>query len=1059
MQYQPNTIEPSILAFWKENKIYEKAKEKNAGGKKFYYLDGPPYTSGKVHLGTAWGKALRDSLMRYKRMAGFNVWDRAGFDTHGLPTAHAVEKKLGIKHKDEIPEFGVAKFIQECKRLCIENKEKMIEDFKKMGVWMGFDNPYITLDNSYIESEWWLIKKAHDNNRLYEGKKVMHWCAKCGTALAKHELEYKTVTDESIFLKFKVKGKEKEYLVIWTTTPWTIPFNLAVMANPEEEYVKAKVDGEIWILAGKLAGLFIQGVVEKKYEIIETFKGEELKGLEYEQPLYEELKETYDKIKEESPKAFTVVLSSEYVDASSGSGLVHCAPGCGPEDYEVGHDNKIPPFNNLKEDGSFPESMGIFKGWVAKEDDKGFIEYFDKKGILIAKNPVEHEYAHCWRCKSPVIFRTTKQWFFKIEDLKEEMRALNKNIKWVPDWAGSRQFDSWLENLRDNGITRQRYWGCPAPIWKCDKCGNYEVIGSVKELEEKSGQKAPEDLHIPDIDKVTIKCSCGNDMKRIPDILDVWVDAGVSSWACLDYPKREDLFKEWWPADFILEGKDQIRGWFNLLFIASMVSMKKPSYKAVYMHGFINDSQGRKMSKSLQNYILPSEVIDAYGSDTLRYYSIGGADPGLDLNYNHADCKLKLKNLTVFWNIHKFILDLARELKSNPLNLEFKKDLGANPLEFDEQIMEDMFGIEERFIFSKLNSTIKKQTEQFDKFQINETPKTAEELFLTLSRDYIQMVRDKAATGSTEDKKVVLYTITKTYLQCLKLMAPITPFITEQIWQNLREEFGMKEESVHLNEWPKTKEKWIDTELEEQFEIASNIVQAALAAREKAKISLRWPIQKIKVLTRNDKAFLAVEKFEAIIKKMTNCKEVHVNKTLPEIKEVVKIKEGSVGKEFGAMKDKIISCLTDMTNEEIINILDKQGRVVMDIEDKEIEIGKTHFEIIKESPENMVGVDFRTGTVYINTTTNDELLAEGYAREIMRRVQALRKKAGLEKQDRIRLYVQVDDELKEMLKDWEEKIKEKVGAEAIKIDILAPAVKHKNSSEEKIKDKRVMIFF
>ncbi|HDD70787.1 MAG TPA: isoleucine--tRNA ligase, partial [Candidatus Woesearchaeota archaeon] len=311
MQYQPNTIEPSILAFWKENKIYEKAKEKNAGGKKFYYLDGPPYTSGKVHLGTAWGKALRDSLMRYKRMAGFNVWDRAGFDTHGLPTAHAVEKKLGIKHKDEIPEFGVAKFIQECKRLCIENKEKMIEDFKKMGVWMGFDNPYITLDNSYIESEWWLIKKAHDNNRLYEGKKVMHWCAKCGTALAKHELEYKTVTDESIFLKFKVKGKEKEYLVIWTTTPWTIPFNLAVMANPEEEYVKAKVDGEIWILAGKLAGLFIQGVVEKKYEIIETFKGEELKGLEYEQPLYEELKEIYDKIKEESPKAFTVVLSSE----------------------------------------------------------------------------------------------------------------------------------------------------------------------------------------------------------------------------------------------------------------------------------------------------------------------------------------------------------------------------------------------------------------------------------------------------------------------------------------------------------------------------------------------------------------------------------------------------------------------------------------------------------------------------------------------------------------------------------------------------------------------------
>ncbi len=1034
----PKTIEPSILKFWQENKTYETAKEKCKNGKKFYYLDGPPYTSGKVHLGTAWGKALRDALLRFKRMQGWNVWDRAGFDTHGLPTAHAVEKKFNIKHKEEIPEFGVAKFISECKKLCRENKEVMVKDFKKMGVWMGFDNAYMTLDNSYIESEWWLIKKAHENNRLYEGKKVMHWCAKCGTALAKHELEYRNVKDDSIFLKFKVKNKENEYLIIWTTTPWTIPFNLAVMVNPDEEYVKAKVNGETWIIAAKLAGLFIQGVADKKYEVIETVKGEKLEGLAYEHPFYNQLKKVYDNIKKDAPNTHTVILSREYVDTSSGSGLVHCAPGCGPEDYEVGHQYKIPPFNNLKHDGSFPEEMGEFAGLVAKKDDEKFIESLEDTGLLIAKTPVEHEYAHCWRCKTGVIFRTTKQWFFKVEDLKEKMRELNKDIFWQPDWAGHKQFDAWLENLRDNGITRQRYWGCPAPIWRCSKCNQYEVIGSVKELEEKSKIKAPSDLHIPEIDKIEIKCSCGETMKRIPDILDVWVDAGVSSWACLDYPARKDWFKEWWPADFILEGKDQIRGWFNLLFVASMVSMDKPSYKAVYMHGFINDSQGRKMSKSIGNYILPAEVIDNYGSDTLRYYCIAGADPGLDLNYNHADCKLKMKNLVVFWNLHKFILDLAKELKINPLELDVKK-----------------FGVEEKFLLSKLNSTIKKQTEQFEKYLINETPKTAEELFLILSRDYIQMTREKS---TIEEKEAVLYAVFNTYMNCLKLMAPITPFITEQIWQNINDEFKLKEKSVHLCDWPAFEEKKIDSELEEQFSIVSSVIQSALAAREKAKISLRWPIQKINILTRNDKVFDAVEKLDEIIKRLVNVKEVCVKKTLPEIKEKVKLNQGTIGKEFGALKDTIVKELSEIKDEKILEIIAQKGRITLDIDGKNIEVGILHFIVEKEVPKNLIGMDFKGGTVYVDTILTPDLLAEGYMREITRRVQALRKKAGLEKIDRIDLYIQADAEMQGMLKKFESKIKEKVGAKEMTITAKAPAKKYEFMTEEKIKEKIIRLF-
>src|SRR3989344_597209 len=591
--YDAVKLEPEILEFWKKNNIYEKAKEKNKGKKKFYFLDGPPYTSGKVHLGTAWNKSLKDSVLRYKRMQGFDVWDRAGYDMHGMPTEQAVEKNLGIKNKDEIPNFGIANFVRECKEFAITNLMAMNNDFKRIGVWMDFENPYKSVDNNYMEGEWWLIKKAYENDRLYEGEKTMHWCFSCATSLAKHELEYENVKDDSIFVKFQVKGKENEFLIIWTTTPWTIPFNLGVMVNPNLDYVRAKVGNETWIVAKSLAAPFISGVADKKFEIIEEFKGNDLLGLKYIHPFENEISQ-FKELEKKHPKVHTVVLSEEYVDTSAGTGLVHMAPGCGPEDYEVGHRNDIPPFNTLTEQGIFDDSIPFLAGIKAK-------------GVLIAKTKVEHDYAHCWRCKNPVIFRTTTQWFFKIEDLKGKMRELNKGIKWIPDFAGSRNFDNWLSNLRDNGITRQRYWGTPMPIWRCNQCKEFVVIGSIDEL-KKLAVRIPEDLHKPWIDEVTIKCKCGHKKERIPNILDVWIDAGSASWNCLDFPRRKDLFDKLYPADFILEGIDQIRGWFNLLFVASMIAMDNVSFKSVYMHGFINDAQGRKMSKSLGNYILPQEV-------------------------------------------------------------------------------------------------------------------------------------------------------------------------------------------------------------------------------------------------------------------------------------------------------------------------------------------------------------------------------------------------------------------------------------------------------------------
>ena len=666
--YEPTKLEPEVLDFWKKHNIYEKAKEKNKGKNKFYFLDGPPYTSGKVHLGTAWNKALKDSVLRYKRMQGFDVWDRAGYDMHGMPTEQAVEKKLGLKHKDEIPVYGIANFVNACREFAITNMLSMNEDFKRIGIWMGLDNAYQSIQNTYMEGEWWLIKKAYENGRLYGAEKTMHWCATCSTSLAKHELEYENITDPSIFVKFPIKNKENEFLIIWTTTPWTIPFNLGVMVNPEIDYVKAKVENEVWVVAKELASSLISGVVEKQFSILEEFKGDKLIGIEYAHPFEDELPQLKE-LKKKYAKVHTIILSKEYVDISAGSGLVHMAPGCGPEDYEVGHKNGIPPFNTLSERGVFDDTSGAFKGMIAKKDDKKITDEIRKKGLLVAETKIEHDYAHCWRCKNSVIFRTTNQWFFKIEDLKDRMRELNKDIKWVPEFAGSRNFDNWLANLRDNGITRQRYWGTPLPIWKCKKCNDFVVIGSIDELKELAGT-IPEDLHKPWIDEVKIKCKCGDVKERIPDILDVWIDAGSASWNCLDFPRKKDLFEGLYPADFILEGIDQIRGWFNLLFVASMIAMNRPSFKAVYMHGFINDAQGRKMSKSLGNYILPQEVIMDYGADTLRYYMIGGTSPGIDINYNFEDMKVKHKNLNVLWNLHKYAIEMCKELKINFIDFE-----------------------------------------------------------------------------------------------------------------------------------------------------------------------------------------------------------------------------------------------------------------------------------------------------------------------------------------------------------------------------------------------------
>lgn len=1007
--YDFKACEESMLAFWEKNDLYAKAKQKNKGKKRFYYLDGPPYTSGKVHLGTAWGKALRDCFLRFKRMSGTDVWDRAGFDMHGLPTENGVAKKLKLKHKEDIEKYGLEKFQKACKRFCLDNMQSMIQDFSRLGVWMDFDNAYMSITPEFMEAEWWLIKQAHEKDRLYEGKKCMHWCAHCSTALAKHELEYHNVTDNSIFLKFPIKDQKNEYLIIWTTTPWTIPFNLAVMVNPEMAYVKVQVDKESWIIARPLVGVLMQSVVGKKYTVEDEFLGKELEGCKYLHPFAKDLP-YYSEIEKINPRIHTVLLSEAYVDASAGSGLVHCAPGCGPEDFEVGRMVDLPAYNELDENGVFKDTMGRFKGLRAREDDPTFIKLLKKAGALIATTEVEHDYAHCWRCHNGVVFRTTDQWFFKVEDLKERMQELNKEVHWVPRTAFN-AFDSWLKNLRDNSITRQRYWGTPVPIWKCKACGAYDVIGSRKELKEKAG-KIPEDLHLPWIDRVTYPCVCGKTKERIPDILDVWIDAGTTSWTCLGYPQKKEVFKDLFPADFILEGKDQIRGWFNLLLVSSMLAFEKHPYRAVYMHGFINDAQGRKMSKSQQNYILPSEVVETYGADTLRYYTIGAANPGFDLNYNMEDVRLKHKNLLILWNLHNFVLDLSKTVGMNP---DMIKKRAYHP------------DLPEIYIRSRLHSTIDAMTKAFQEYRLNETPWLFENLYMDLSRTYIQMVREKAAQGTEKEKQTVLKTVFDLLMDLLVLAAPIVPFFAEQVYQNLKQAFDLEERSIHLYPWPKAKEEHQDKELEHNMNLIQKLVSNILALREKNRLGLRWPVQEVIIDTKNKALIAAINQLEHLLAQQVNAKGIRVKHLTTDLE--VKPNYKAIGMRFGKQTTEVVDALAAHHAEVVKALQEDQTEFSLGA----FTVTKEMLEVSRKLPEGLAAVEISEGTIYLDTHLTAELEAEGYAREVMRRVQQLRKKAGLHKKDKIRLLLIPDVHQADDLEEWKDTIAEKTGCAAITI--------------------------
>jgi isoleucyl-tRNA synthetase len=1014
--YNPNKVEKEILEYWKKKDIYKKVRASTKGNKPFYFLQGPPYTSGKLHAGHAWNNSMKDFVLRYKQMQGFDVWDRAGYDMHGIPTASKVQKELKLKTKEDIEKYGLDKFAKACMDFSTKHAKVMNEDLFRIGIWMDYENAYMPIDEEWIESVWWLIKRADEKKRLYEGKKTMTWCPTCETALAKHECEYKKVKDKSIYVKFKIKEKENEYLLIWTTTPWTIPFNLAVMVNPSVDYIRARVEGEIWVIAKDLADSLIKEKLEKDYTIIEEFKGKELEHMEYDPPFEDEIKD-YKELKEKHNKVHTILLSKEYVTTETGTGLVHCAPGCGPEDYEVGHRNNIPPYNEVQHNGIFKKGMGIFSGLKAKEDDNKFVEELDKKSALITTEIVEHDYAHCERSNDPVIFRTTNQWFFKVEDLKDKMLSYNKKIHWVPETVKN-SFDSWLENLRDNSITKQRFWGTPVPIWTCERCKGYKVVETKKELEGLSGNKL-ENLHRPWIDKIEFSCKCGGKMKRIPDILDVWIDAGVASWACLHFPQRKDLFEKLFPADFILEAREQVRGWFNLLMISSIIGLDKIPFKNVYSHGMLTDVDGVKMSKSLGNVISPYEIIEKYGADTLRLY-FSQTNAGEDISFSWKELEVKKRNLMILWNTSNYLIDYCKSQNIDPTLLS-----------------EDL-GLEEKYILSRLNNTIKKVTELYEFYDLDKIPAELEKLFLDLSRKYMQYTREKIH----EDPKLVLSTIYKVLFETTKMLSTVSPFMTEKIFLELKEQFNLKEESISLLKWPKADNKFIDQKLEEEVNFADQIIQSGLAAREKIKTGVRWPLQNLTVISNTEEAESAVKNLKELIKSKLNVKGVSYEKSFSGAKLEISPNFSKIGKDF--QKDSVI--IRKKLNNELLKELNVKGKIKID----KFKLDKTHIIVRESIPENLISSEFNKGKVILETETTQELETEGFARELMRRVQDLRKENNLKKQDKINLAIisKLD------LKKWGKSIKNKVGATELFFEEKSYPIKE----ELTVKDKKFTIY-
>lgn len=988
-------MEKNILELWNKKNIIKKNLDLNKDGKYFTFYDGPPTANGKPHVGHVLTRVIKDLIPRYKVMQGYKVLRKAGWDTHGLPVELEIEKQLGISGKQQIEEYGVEKFIKECKKSVFKYSSMWREMSEKIGFWVDMDNPYVTYHNNYIESVWWALKQLWDKDLLYKGHKIVPYCPRCGTALSQHEVAqgYKDVREATAFVKFKIKGEENKYLLAWTTTPWTLPSNVALAVNKAYDYVEVLSNGEYLILAKSLLN-----ILEEEYEVVKEFKGEDLLGIEYEQLF---------KFAKPDKKAFYVV-HGDFVTLTDGTGIVHIAPAYGEEDNLLGKKYDLPLVNLVDGEGKFVDEVEPWKGMFVKKADPKILEYMKNNGTLYKSEKFTHSYPHCWRCDTPLLYYPKDSWFVRTTQLKEKLIENNDKINWYPDNIRTGRFGKFLENVIDWGISRDRYWGTPLPIWQCE-CGHRECIGSIEELKQK-GIDVPEniELHKPYIDNVKLKCpKCGKVMTRTQEVIDCWFDSGSMPFAQHHYPfENKEKFEATFPAQFISEAVDQTRGWFFTLLVISTGIFGVSSFQNCIVLGHVLDKHGLKMSKHKGNVVDPIKVIDGVGADATRWHFYTSSAPWLPTRFSEDDVReTQRKFLSTLWNVYSFYVLYAEIDKFNPL--EYKNYKSKNVMD--------------RWIISTLNSLIKDVENYLDNYQITQAALAIEDFVDTLSNWYVRRNRARYWTYGLNDDKIGAYvTLYNVLVTLSKIAAPFIPFMTEEIYQNLVVNLDKDaEESVHLCKWPTYDEDLIDIKLEKEMNTAYKIVKLGRSARNSAGIKNRQPLSKMYVSIKT-----LPDYYGDIIKDELNIKELIFGGDLSKYVEFnVKPNLPVLGRKYGRLIPKIKKAISDMDQMKLAQKVQNGGSEVINIDENEIELNADNLLITMKGLEGHAFAGSGEIGVVLDTTLTDELIEEGYLREILSKIQTMRKDSGFEVSDKINLYVGENDKLEKLINKYEEQIK------------------------------------
>ena len=1010
--------EKAVEKFWEDNNIFKKSMEHRKEGETYTFYDGPPTANGKPHIGHVETRTIKDMIPRYRTMKGYMVPRKAGWDTHGLPVELEVEKMLGLDGKEQIEEYGLAPFIDKCKESVWKYKG-MWEDFSRtVGFWADMDNPYVTYDDNFIESEWWALKTIWDKGLLYKGFKIVPYCPRCGTPLSSHEVAqgYKAVKERSAIVRFKVKG-EDAYFLAWTTTPWTLPSNVALCVNPEETYLKVKAaDGYTYYIAKALADKVLGSLAEEgkaAYEVLETYVGKDLEYKEYE-PLY---KCAGDAAEKQKKKAHFVTCDG-YVTMTDGTGIVHIAPAFGEDDSRIGRNYELPFVQFVDGKGDLTAETP-YAGKFVKDADPLVLKDLDAEGKLFDAPKFEHDYPFCWRCDTPLIYYARESWFIKMTAVKDDLVRNNKTINWIPASIGEGRFGNWLENIQDWGVSRNRYWGTPLNIWECE-CGHQHSIGSREELYKMSGNEKAKtvEFHRPYIDEITITCpECGKQMKRVPEVIDCWFDSGAMPFAQHHYPfENKDLFEQQFPADFISEAVDQTRGWFYSLLAESTLLFNKAPYKNVIVMGHVQDENGQKMSKSKGNAVDPFNALETYGADAIRWYFYTSSAPWLPKRFSgKAVQEGQRKFMGTLWNTYAFFV-----LYANIDNFDASK----YTLEYDKLPVMD------KWLLSKLNSTVAEVDSNLDQYRIPEAAKALQDFVDEMSNWYVRRSRERFwAKGMEQDKINAYMTLYTALVTICKAAAPMIPFMTEDIYQNLvRSNDPTAPESIHLCDFPVVNKDHIDKKLEEDMEDVLDAVVMGRACRNEAAIKNRQPISRMYI--KSD--FTLSEFYQEIIEDELNVKEVVFTDDVRDFTSYTfKPQLRTVGPKYGKQLGGIQKHLAALDGNAAMDELNADGALKFDVDGVVVELTKDDLLIDMAQKEGYVSQEDNKMTVVLDTNLTPELVEEGFVYEIISKIQTMRKESGFEVTDHIRVSVNGNDKLSEIAQKNKEAISGKVLADEL----------------------------